>query len=71
MKHSIDELLDIVYRYYPRGVGLIDDGDIDVQLCTKTEEHDSARARADPGIEGRAMATHAASHRKTDSLVGS
>jgi hypothetical protein len=39
MKHSIDELLGIVYRYYPRGVGLTKDGDIDVQLCKKTEEH--------------------------------
>ncbi|MGK3998161.1 hypothetical protein [Sorangium sp. So ce1024] len=49
MKHSIDELLGIVYRYYPRGVGLTDDGDIDVQLCKKTEEHArlvSARIRA-------------------------
>jgi hypothetical protein len=39
MKHSFDELLDIVYRYYPRGVGITDDGDIDDQLCKKTEEH--------------------------------
>lgn len=39
VKHSVDELLDIVYRYYPRGVGITDDGDIDVQLCRKTEEH--------------------------------
>ncbi|MGK3961581.1 hypothetical protein WMF38_51800 [Sorangium sp. So ce118] len=39
MGHSIGELLDIVYRYYPRGVGVTDDGDIDDQLCEKTEEH--------------------------------
>ncbi|XXT21529.1 hypothetical protein WME94_08190 [Sorangium sp. So ce429] len=39
MKHDIDELLDIVYRYYPRGVGIKEDGDIDVQRCTETEEH--------------------------------
>ncbi|WP_437646249.1 hypothetical protein [Sorangium sp. So ce362] len=39
MKHNIDELLDIVYRYYPRGVGITEDGDIDDQLCLGTEEH--------------------------------
>ncbi|WP_438020371.1 hypothetical protein WMF18_15420 [Sorangium sp. So ce315] len=39
MKHSIDELLDIIYRYYPRGVGVTNDGDVDVQLCKNTEEH--------------------------------
>ncbi|WP_437710889.1 hypothetical protein WMF45_38135 [Sorangium sp. So ce448] len=39
MRHSIDKLLGIVYRYYPRGAGLTKDGDIDVQLCKKTEEH--------------------------------
>jgi hypothetical protein len=38
MKHTLDELLDIVYRYYPRGVGILD-GDVDPELCTKTEEH--------------------------------
>ncbi|AGP40187.1 hypothetical protein BE04_27955 [Sorangium cellulosum] len=46
MKHNIDELLDIVYRYYPRGVGITEDGDIDDQLCIGTEEHDRlVRAR--------------------------
>ncbi|WP_437672498.1 hypothetical protein [Sorangium sp. So ce131] len=39
MKHSIDELLEIVDRYYRRGVGVADNGDIDAQLCEKTEEH--------------------------------
>ncbi|AUX45888.1 hypothetical protein SOCE26_073850 [Sorangium cellulosum] len=39
MKHNLDELLDIVYRYYPRGVGVTEDGDIDVQRCIETEEH--------------------------------
>ncbi|WP_438032947.1 hypothetical protein [Sorangium sp. So ce204] len=37
MKHSIDELLDIVYRYYPRGVGIADD--VDEELIRQTEEH--------------------------------
>ncbi|WP_437314977.1 hypothetical protein [Sorangium sp. So ce385] len=37
MKHSVDELLDIVYRYYPRGVGIADD--VDEQLRRQTEEH--------------------------------
>ncbi|MDC0678270.1 hypothetical protein [Sorangium atrum] len=37
MKHSVTELLDIVYRYYPRGVGITDD--VDEQLRNKTEEH--------------------------------
>ncbi|MDC0678271.1 hypothetical protein [Sorangium atrum] len=46
MNHSIDELIDIVYRYYPRGVGILDDGDIDVQQYAETEEHDRlVRAR--------------------------
>jgi hypothetical protein len=38
MKHTLDELLDIVYRYYPRGVGIVD-GDIDVQAIRDSEEH--------------------------------
>ena len=38
MKHTQGELLDIVYRYYPRGVGIVD-GDIDVQLIYASEEH--------------------------------
>jgi hypothetical protein len=38
MKHTLDELLDIVYRYYPRGVGITDD-DIDIQARIETEEH--------------------------------
>ncbi len=38
MKHTLDELLDTVYRYYPRGVGLVD-GDLDVQAIRVTEEH--------------------------------
>ncbi|WP_441290026.1 hypothetical protein ACSRUE_05035 [Sorangium sp. KYC3313] len=37
MKHSINELLDVVYRYYPRGVGIADD--VDEQLRSQTEEH--------------------------------
>ncbi|WP_437912669.1 hypothetical protein WME73_37330 [Sorangium sp. So ce302] len=37
MKHSLDELLDIVYRYYPRGVGITDD--VDEELIRQTEEH--------------------------------
>jgi hypothetical protein len=38
MKHTLDELLDIVYRYYPRGVGIVD-GDLDVQAIRDSEEH--------------------------------
>jgi len=38
MKHTLDELLDIVYRYYPRGVGMID-GDIDIKTIRDSEEH--------------------------------
>jgi len=38
MNHTIDELLAIVYEYYPRGVGILD-GDIDRNLCDRTEEH--------------------------------
>ncbi|WP_434041352.1 MULTISPECIES: hypothetical protein [Sorangium] len=56
MKHSIDELLDVVYRYYPRGVGMMDDGDIDVQRCMETEEHDRlvrARIQASKGDRWR------------------
>ncbi|WP_434041575.1 MULTISPECIES: hypothetical protein [Sorangium] len=37
MKHSLDELLAIVYRYYRRGTGSADD--IDFQLRNETEEH--------------------------------
>ncbi|WP_438007376.1 hypothetical protein WME89_00775 [Sorangium sp. So ce321] len=37
MKHSLDELLDIVYRYYPRGVGITDD--VNEELIRQTEEH--------------------------------
>jgi hypothetical protein len=37
MKHSLAQLLEIVYRYYPRGVGITDD--VDEQLRNKTEEH--------------------------------
>ncbi|AUX39934.1 hypothetical protein SOCE26_013290 [Sorangium cellulosum] len=47
MKHSLDELLDIVYRYYPRGVGIT--GDVDEELIRQTEEHArlvAARIRA-------------------------
>ncbi|WP_437294788.1 hypothetical protein [Sorangium sp. So ce426] len=47
MKHSLNELLDVIYRYYPRGVGITDD--IDVQLRNATEEHArlvAARIRA-------------------------
>ncbi|WP_437808608.1 hypothetical protein [Sorangium sp. So ce1078] len=47
MKHSLNELLDIIYRYYPRGVGITDD--VDVQLRNATEEHArlvAARIRA-------------------------
>jgi hypothetical protein len=48
MKHTLDELLTIVYRYYPRGVGITDD-DIDIQARKATEEHArlvAARRRA-------------------------
>ncbi len=38
IKHTQGELLDIIYRYYPRGVGIVD-GDIDVQLINDSEEH--------------------------------
>jgi hypothetical protein len=38
MKHTLDELLGIVYRYYPRGVGIVD-GDLDVQAIHDSEEH--------------------------------
>jgi hypothetical protein len=38
MKHIQGELLDIVYRHYPRGVGMVD-GDIDIQLIYDSEEH--------------------------------
>ncbi|WP_437477217.1 hypothetical protein WME75_27835 [Sorangium sp. So ce1014] len=58
MKHNVDELLDIVYRYYPRGVGIMDDGDIDVQRCAETEEHDRlvrARIQASKGDRWRSL----------------
>jgi len=38
MKHTLDELLDIVYRYYPRGVGMVD-GDFDIKAIENSEEH--------------------------------
>ncbi|MDI3282278.1 hypothetical protein [Polyangium sp. 15x6] len=38
MKHTLDELLDIVYRYYPRGVGMVD-GDLDRNAIDNSEEH--------------------------------
>jgi hypothetical protein len=38
MKHTQGELMDIVYRYYSRGVGIVD-GDLDVQLIYDSEEH--------------------------------
>ena len=37
MNHSLDELLEIVYRYYPRGVGSTDP--LDIQRRDETEEH--------------------------------
>ncbi|MGK4002371.1 hypothetical protein WMF31_07095 [Sorangium sp. So ce1036] len=58
MKHSIDELFGIIYRYYPRGVGITDDGDIDVERCRHTEEHDrlvAARIQASKGERWRSM----------------
>lgn len=48
MKHTQDELLDIVYRHYPRGVGMVD-GDIDIQLIYDSEEH--ARLSAGRRVE--------------------
>jgi hypothetical protein len=38
MKHTLDELFDIVYQYYPRGVGMVD-GDIDIKAIRDSEEH--------------------------------
>lgn len=38
MKHTLDELLDIVYQYYPRGVEIVD-GDLDVKAIRDSEEH--------------------------------
>ena len=38
MKHTQGELLGIVYRHYPRGVGMVD-GDLDIQLIYDSEEH--------------------------------
>lgn len=37
MKHNLGDLLELVYRYYPRRVGIADD--VDEQLRHKTEEH--------------------------------
>jgi hypothetical protein len=37
MNHTLDDLLNIVYRYYPRGVGIID-GDIDAKAIDASEE---------------------------------
>ncbi|WP_437753702.1 hypothetical protein [Sorangium sp. So ce1389] len=37
MKHSLDDLLDIVYRFYRRGTGSADD--VDFQIRNETEEH--------------------------------
>jgi hypothetical protein len=47
MKHTLDELLDIVYRYYPRGIWTNDQ--LDISRIKETEEHDrlvAARRRA-------------------------
>ena len=47
MNHTLDELLDIVYRYYPRGVGSHDQ--LDDPRIKETEEHArlvAARRRA-------------------------
>lgn len=38
MKMTRSDLLDVIYRYYPRGVGLID-GNIDAQAIDGSEEH--------------------------------
>lgn len=56
MKHSLNELLDIIYRYYPRGVGITDD--VDIQLRNATEEHArlvAARIRASKDDRWHAM----------------
>ncbi|WP_437290103.1 hypothetical protein [Sorangium sp. So ce406] len=37
MKHSLDQLLDIVYQYYPRSAGITND--VDEELIRQTEEH--------------------------------
>ncbi|WP_437893333.1 hypothetical protein [Sorangium sp. So ce124] len=37
MKHSVRELLDVVYRYYPRGIDVIEQADI--QRYKETEEY--------------------------------
>ncbi|WP_438005201.1 hypothetical protein WME89_41725 [Sorangium sp. So ce321] len=37
MKHSLRELLDVVYRYYPRGIDIIEQADI--QRYKETEEY--------------------------------
>ncbi|MGK3995518.1 hypothetical protein [Sorangium sp. So ce1024] len=47
MKHSVGELLDVVYRYYPRGIDVIEQAD--VQRYKKSEEYGrlvTARRRA-------------------------
>ena len=57
MKHTFDEVLDIVYRYYPRGVGMVD-GDIDINAIRDSEEHARLVARG-KRRDGRALALHA------------
>lgn len=53
MKHTQGELLDIVYRYYPRGVGIVD-GDLDVQAIRASEEHARlVAARRKAATDGR------------------
>jgi hypothetical protein len=55
MKHTLDELLAIVYRYYSRGVGITD---IDIQARIATEEHSrlvAARRQAAAGERCHAM----------------
>ncbi|WP_437952239.1 hypothetical protein WME98_17015 [Sorangium sp. So ce296] len=37
MKYSTGDLLDVVYRHYPRGINLIEQADI--ERYKKTEEH--------------------------------
>ena len=37
MKHNVRDLLDVVYRYYPRGIDLIEQADI--QRYKESEEH--------------------------------
>ncbi|MGK3986500.1 hypothetical protein WME99_25870 [Sorangium sp. So ce136] len=66
MKHSLNKLLDIIYRYYPRGVGITDD--VDIQLRNATEEHAqlvAARIRASKDDRWHAML-----HRITERFPG-